>query len=242
MNHKLTIGIKNNKVVGIDSVENGIDCGCVCSFCGSSLIANKEDYYDDHYFSHKDSLTCDYAVESSILLAAKDILKKKKKIKVPLPQGLTGSQKIEARFLGQMINFDTVTLEKKLGGLLIHVGEVKMIIRIAAIHFISDAEIELVKKLGISTIEIDISLVNKLITLKSLEHILINNLDIKRWVYNKKEIPIVILKKNKISICEEKFKNVVYNEDDPDEERISIEESNRRFERFTRSLNKHYWS
>ena len=78
----LIYALKDGKAVHISEVESGLKCGCVCPACGEKLVAKKGDRVA-HHFAHYSGHTCEYGFESSLHLAAKDIISKAKKFVIP---------------------------------------------------------------------------------------------------------------------------------------------------------------
>lgn len=62
-------------LVHIDSVANGKDCGCFCTYCGEPLQA-KQGAKRKHHFSHLSGTECEAAYESMLHLLAKEELQK----------------------------------------------------------------------------------------------------------------------------------------------------------------------
>ena len=59
------------KLVHIDSVANGKECGCFCTYCGEPLQA-KQGAKRKHHFSHLSGTECEAAYESMLHLLAKE--------------------------------------------------------------------------------------------------------------------------------------------------------------------------
>ena len=78
----LTVAIKNGIITSVDDVESGLKCGCVCPACGEPLVA-KKGAKRIHHFAHQSGHNCEYGYESSLHLAAKEILSKSQKIILP---------------------------------------------------------------------------------------------------------------------------------------------------------------
>lgn len=59
------------KLVHIDSVANGKECRCFCTYCGEPLQA-KQGAKRKHHFSHLSGTECEAAYESMLHLLAKE--------------------------------------------------------------------------------------------------------------------------------------------------------------------------
>ena len=79
---KLIYALKDGNIVSIDDVPSGKECGCVCPACGDELIARKGQKRM-HHFAHRSNEDCEYGYESSLHLAAKDILSRSEKMVIP---------------------------------------------------------------------------------------------------------------------------------------------------------------
>lgn len=71
------------KLVHVDSVPNGLLCGCTCPKCNSELIAKNEGKHNTHHFAHVGNSDCVGAVESALHKMAKEILLEHKRVMMP---------------------------------------------------------------------------------------------------------------------------------------------------------------
>ena len=115
MNTKLEYAIKDKTLVYISEVQNGIDCNCYCPSCGGKLVA-KKGKKNSHHFSHYNSEECQSGYETSLHMAAKNIIFKRKEFIIPdvylnFPNSYKNSEKI---YDGKTIKINNVYLEKKL--------------------------------------------------------------------------------------------------------------------------------
>lgn len=66
-------GLKDNILVHIDNVENGLNCDCSCPNCGEPLVAhNNAGNRKAKHFQHHSLKDCVGAYETVIHLLAKD--------------------------------------------------------------------------------------------------------------------------------------------------------------------------
>jgi len=185
----LIYALKNKTIVSVADVESGIKCGCVCPACGGALIAKKGNKRT-HHFAHYSRTNCEYGYETSLHLAAKDILSKTKKLVIP-PVDLVfvNSGRIKERLSeAKEIEIDKVELEKRFDSIIPDVvaysGNKKFFIEIYVTHAIDQVKLEKIKNSHISTIEIDLSKKKDTISPEELADLLITETTFKKWVYN----------------------------------------------------------
>lgn len=186
---KLIYALKDDNIVSIDEVQSGKNCGCVCPACGDELIARKGEKRM-HHFAHRSNEDCEYGYESSLHLAAKDILSRSKKMVIPpiyveFPQ--SGKPK-ELISMEREISIDDVELEKRfdtiIPDIVVYSGDKYFFIEIYVSHPIDDEKLEKLKEKNISTIEIDLSKIKRDISVEELSDILLKDSDRKSWKYN----------------------------------------------------------
>lgn len=186
---KLIYALKDGNIVSIDEVQNGKDCECVCPACGDELIARKGEKRM-HHFAHRSNEDCEYGYESSLHLAAKDILSRSKKMVIPpvyveFPQ--SGKSK-ELLYLKKEIPVDRVELEKRFDDIIpdivVYSGDKYFFIEIYVTHPIDDEKLKKLKEKNISTIEIDLSKIKRDISVEELSDILLKTSPQKSWKYN----------------------------------------------------------
>lgn len=185
----LTYALKDGVITSISNVESGLKCGCVCPACGELLVAKKGAKMM-HHFAHHAGHNCEYGYESSLHLAAKDILSRAKRIVTPpvFVKFPDSYKKEELVFEEREINIDRVELEKRYNDIIpdivIYAGGKQFFVEIFVTHRIDDEKLEKLRKANISTIEIDLSKKSETITTEELTAILLGNNDEKKWKYN----------------------------------------------------------
>lgn len=80
--NQLIYALKNRVAMSIENVESGLKCGCICPSCGEPLVA-KKGTKRMHHFSHYSGHNCEYGYETSLHLAAKEILSTANRIMLP---------------------------------------------------------------------------------------------------------------------------------------------------------------
>ena len=202
----LIYAIKEGSIVSISDVESGLKCGCICPACGKPLIARKG-AKRQHHFAHHSGENCAYGYETSLHLAAKDILSKAKKMTIPpvfvhFPNSNKGDEII---YDAKEIEIENIELEKTLGNIIpdvvVYAGGKRFFVEIYVTHCVDDEKLEKIRKANISTIEIDLSKKTKLISIEELTDILLSKSPEKYWKYNRLS---GIYYRKFISVAEEK--------------------------------------
>lgn len=169
---KLIYALKDGNIVSIADVPSGKKCGCVCPACGDELIARKGEKRM-HHFAHRSNEDCEYGYESSLHLAAKDILSRSEKMVIPpvyveFPQSGKPKELISKE---RKIPIDDVELEKRFDDIIpdivVDSGDEHFFIEIYVTHPIDDEKLKKLKEKNISTIEIDLSKIKEIFLLKN---------------------------------------------------------------------------
>ncbi len=185
----LIYALRAGCITSISDVASGLKCGCVCPACGAALVARKGTKRM-HHFAHYASENCEYGYETSLHLAAKDILSRIKRIAIPavyveFPESgkekVTVSQEME-------IPIDHVELERTFENItpdvVVYSGKQFFFIEVFVTHAIDEEKLRKLKERKISTIEIDLSHEERNISADELADILIKNNAKKIWKYN----------------------------------------------------------
>lgn len=165
---KLPFGLNEyNTLIHVADVESG-KCSLICPSCRSPLTAVKGSK-NQHHFRHDVDNECVSGVESAIHLAAKQMIKKEKKISLP-KYGLSLSEidskgeryTVQKTFIqdGTTIEFDSVqeeiALHEMKADILALKGNKQLIIEICYRHKVDDQKLKKLINANISAIEIDL--------------------------------------------------------------------------------------
>ena len=198
--YNLFLGLSDGELRHISEVENGLKCKCFCPACDKKLVARNGGRKRIQHFAHYESAECKYGVQTSIHIAAKQILEKIGKIKVPSVSVFinTEIEKSDYEFISHgefhkisdelYIPIDSVVLEKKLHkyipDVVITSKNKRLIIEIAVTHFVGRQKLEKIKASKISAFEIDLSKIENDFKLADLESLIIENIENKIWLHN----------------------------------------------------------
>jgi hypothetical protein len=212
---KLPFGIKDGILIGINQVERGLACNCFCPCCNHPLVARKGES-KIHHFAHASDKECEGAVQTALHMAAKEILQRNKRIFLPEVIGASSvkykvpyiyndfnreagvireEQSYRTRWTSIKISnegyvdFDEVLLEKRFENIIPDIvlikNDIKLFVEIAVTHFVDEKKLRRIREMGISALEIDISTIGS-ISLQELENLLVNRLDCKKWIFNRR--------------------------------------------------------
>ncbi len=183
----LIYALKYGVLVHISQVESGLKCNCVCPSCGAALVARKGEKVM-HHFAHHNADMCKYGYETSLHMAAKEILLKAKKLWLPEVYVTFEYKTKELASEAVQISVDDVVLEKRMDDIIPDIivkscGK-ELIIEIFVTHSIDEIKLNKIAFKGISAIEIDLSKRERAITASELENVLIELSEEKHWKYN----------------------------------------------------------
>lgn len=88
---KNPFGLKDDQLVFVDDVGNGLNCGCVCPTCKCDLVAKQGDIREHHFAHRHDDKSCLH-IQDTYFRRAVEILEKHRYIELP-PYGEIGSKK-----------------------------------------------------------------------------------------------------------------------------------------------------
>ena len=78
----LQFALKDNELVSVFDVPNGLECGCVCPECGAMLIARQGSKRTFH-FAHYKAEECEKSIETALHFLGKKIICRTRRLFVP---------------------------------------------------------------------------------------------------------------------------------------------------------------
>lgn len=149
-----------NKLVYINDVPNGENCNCSCPKCHAKLVAKNNGKIRVHHFAHASNSECVGAYQTMIHLLAKEIIATYRI--VPFAQNGTiklirvAEIHLEKRFedvIPDVIGILPITLNNTNQ----IIGAIPIFVEIYVTHKVDDEKAQKIKKLGIPTVEINLS-------------------------------------------------------------------------------------
>lgn len=204
-------GLKDGKVIHISEIfteDRGLKCNCTCVKCGQPLVARLGDIRE-HHFAHYNRSECEGSVETALHLYAKEVLENEKRIILPqlainyyIKDNKVHFLRDLDRYYGmeikekiisneQEIKFNRVEIEQYINDikpdLLLYKNNKPLAVEVKVTHEVDEIKADKVKRLNISTLEIDLSKVfTDYFSFNRDEVInaIINQINIKKWIFN----------------------------------------------------------
>lgn len=188
-------------MVGVEDVDSGVACDCVCPVCFTPLQARKG-IIRTHYFAHSASVipvNCVSTFESSIHLMAKQILCEEKWLQLPKFSIYESAKDLnekdhtenEKLFPETRIRFEDVVSEQPLGNVIPDlIGSLngnRMAIEIGVTHFCDERKRKKLELLDISCIEINLRSIDYRIDKATLRALILNEVENKTWINFKQQ-------------------------------------------------------
>lgn len=211
---KLAYGLREERLLHITEVANGLACGCTCPGCGARLVARNQGTRKVAHFAHYQAPECAHGLQTALHLAAKDIISRHRQFALP---GATGTFAFTEAFWAtftfdaayyescipgdvgvsdeyaipsRYLDVERVTLERKthdiVPDIILYTSTGELLVEVAVTHFVDEEKRAKIKRLGISCLEIDLSKLDRTVDFEQLEKLLIHGLEEKRWIVNDK--------------------------------------------------------
>lgn len=194
-------GLKDNQLVYIDKVENGLECECNCPNCGQPLIAyNNPKNKKARHFQHQNLRDCAGIYETIIHFLTKEIIQEQGFLTVPDvdyqlseyaqsydQQIIQSSGKVTR---SKKVYFDTIEIEKSVGNfrpdLKCTIKGKTVYVEVAVTHFVDKEKTDKIFKDGNPVLEIDLSNESRILTKEQLDKILTTGIEKMKWINNPK--------------------------------------------------------
>lgn len=200
--NELIFALKDEKLVSIDDVEKGVQCGCTCPCCGEKLVAKKGNI-KCHHFAHISGSNCAYGYETSLHRLAKEMIEELNYIILPSVEIGRGRYDEILLYPSCKIKIDCVELEKKYNNIrpdiLLRSGNKVLAIEIYVSHKVDFEKLKKIQKDNLSMIEIDLRELDKdkdknnpIVIREILQQILLSENDNRKyWVFNNKKCKFI---------------------------------------------------
>ena len=146
------------RLMFIDNVPNGLECGCVCPGCKEKLIAKNDGKIREHHFAHASNKECITGYQTMIHLLAKDIIENFKIFPMALNGKYLSACEVykevninQFGFIPDILGFTPITDGPNI------IGKIPVIIEIFVTHRVDEEKKNKIIKAGIPAMEVDLS-------------------------------------------------------------------------------------
>jgi hypothetical protein len=162
-------------------------CECACPVCGGALVAKKGER-KVHHFAHASGADCEAAYETALHKAAKELLLEHRRIALPAVEIRFDQRRPILLKAASTYELDGVELETRFGGTVpdvtASVGGKPLFIEIRVTHAVDEVKLAKIKAQDVSTVEVDLSNVDRNTSLDTLKSLLIEQSPTKTWLHN----------------------------------------------------------
>ncbi len=148
---------KEKTLVHVSTVENGLDCQCICPNCKAPLVAkNNTRNIRELHFAHFKGHDCKGAYESTMHLLAKEVLKETKTLWVPefRKDKYSQTRKFDDVIVEPILTIGDTTIRPDA---LCRIGEKQLLVEFYFTHKVDPDKMQILWDNDIACLEIDIS-------------------------------------------------------------------------------------
>lgn len=200
----------DGRLVHVNDVQNGLECGCLCPACKSPLIARQGKRRIWH-FAHVSEVDCDSAGETALHLVAKQTLKDLNgKIRFPeevlRKAGWPSSNQRASKPMARLNDLMTLSIPERLASessvriepqdwahqgfrpdAVLEANSGKLLVEIRVTHEVDEEKRRRMQKVGLGAIEIDLSEAGRHIAPDELASLVISEAPRKWLVFERNE-------------------------------------------------------
>ena len=182
---------ESDQLVNIKQVEKGLACNCFCFECSEPVVAKKGDKNEHHFAHSSNKESCHINPESILHKFAKQVIMEAKAAVLP---PLPNTDEVEAKTW----QFTRLIEEQAVGSIrpdiVASIDDETVFIEVAVTSFVDIDKLDFIKRLGIKTVEIDLSeILSQNVDIPSEEArlFILDQVDNKKWLYPEaKEIKV----------------------------------------------------
>lgn len=195
----LVFALREGELLHVRDVATGKACQCVCPACGEPLIAVNQGTKRAPHFRHGAHADCATGYESSLHLAGKEALLRLKTVMLPAFRKRLEVRASDGTLFAETLTYPARTLEADSAweelwmgrfrpDVVFQVKGVRLLIEVKVTHAVDEAKLEKVRALGISAIELDLSLIgpDALLSQQSFDAFVVSSPGFRQWLFNRK--------------------------------------------------------
>ena len=183
---KVPFGRKTDgRLYDVDEVENGLACECHCPGCGVVLIARHGEV-NRHHFAHYGHQPCDYGLEAGIRQAVKEVLDRRREIRLPAVTMDFGENLTEVVIQPeQTVQLDDVELVDegtKLPDVVVVRGDRRLYIDVQVTKGMNSNRLAALQDQGTGVLQVSMSHFDDGVRMKDIEELVVDGVEAKSWL------------------------------------------------------------
>jgi hypothetical protein len=194
---KLPFGLLDGQYCHISQVPRGLQCNCRCPGCNAELVARKGDK-TSHHFAHRAKSNCTYRPESSLHDYAKRLISQQQTFLTPSLHVMVRDNDygffVDDFIFGRQYTVDASVVEKVYEDVVpdvqLHTDAGIIFVELAVTHFIDRDKRSKLRRIGLPTIEINLSSVALDSPLETIEQAVLTDISLRKWVYHPGELEL----------------------------------------------------
>ena len=191
---KLPFGLRQGEYVHISQAVSGLPCNCRCPGCGAELVAKKGEG-TAHHFAHRSRSDCAYGPESALHDYSKRLVARQTAFRTPDLRVFEREDeygfRAEETVRGKLYAVESSALERPHGDV---VPDIQLLtdsglvfVEIAVTHFVDRDKRSKLARIGIPTVEIDLSSIAADSPLEAVERAVLEDMSRRKWAYHPDE-------------------------------------------------------
>jgi hypothetical protein len=192
---KLPFGLRDGEYLHIDQVDRGLRCNCRCPGCDAELVAKKGDG-TAHHFAHRAKSDCTYTPETALHDYSKRLIARQPSFRTPNLHIVVRDSSygfiLEDMIPGKQHSIKASAFEKSYEDIVpdvqLQTDSGLIFVEIAVTHFVDQKKRSKLRRIGVPTIEINLSSVAMNSSLEAIEHAVLQNASIRKWAYHPEEL------------------------------------------------------
>lgn len=182
MNVALT---ERGQIISIQEVSSGLACGCTCVQCGEQVVGRKGHIRAHHFAHYSNKKSCWIQPESLLHKFGKQVIREAMGLQLlPMPGHEPLSEDTSSWW-----DFQSVAEEVSMGDLrpdlIAQLPDGPLLIEIAVTSFVDNLKQELIQRLGLRAVEIDLSpwLSTEFSSLDDIRVAVLHQVENRKWIY-----------------------------------------------------------
>lgn len=190
-NVKLPFGLRGDRLMHISQVVSGLPCQCVCPGCKASLVAKKGPD-TAHHFAHHVSSDCRHQPETDLHAYAKRLIAEQTELTLPslvvvaenYEYNLVMHDIIPGKKVSIRKGYNELRHEDVVPDVQLESADGRLFVEIAVTHFVDQEKRQKLRRIGVPTIEIDLSKLAPNAPLDVIDDVVLTEVSRRKWIYH----------------------------------------------------------